>query len=145
MVSVPGKNSIKNELMEAETVTEYPEENCESTIEDFGVYETEVKEEIISEFDTDDIVNDPNYFDQEELETRDYEEETESFVGADEIFDNFDEENYDNEVTDTVSKELKSNFDFDQQEKSELRQFSVKQIQEKVKNLCRKRKQPQTF
>ena len=81
----------------------------------------------------------------EELETRDYEEETETFVGADEIFDNFDEENYDNEVTDTVSKELKSNFDFDQQEKSELRQFSVKQIQEKVKNLCRKRKQPQTF
>ena len=64
MVSVPTKNSIKNELMEAETVTEYPEENCESTIEDFGVYETEVKEEIISEFDTDDIVNDPNYFDQ---------------------------------------------------------------------------------
>ena len=41
-----------------------PEENYESTIEDFGVYETEVKEEIISEFYTDDIVNDPNYFDQ---------------------------------------------------------------------------------
>lgn len=30
-------------MIEAETVTEYPEENYESTIEDFGVYETEVK------------------------------------------------------------------------------------------------------
>ena len=50
--------------MEAKTVTEYPEKKYESTFEDFGVYETEVKEEIISEFDTDDIVNDPNYFDQ---------------------------------------------------------------------------------
>ena len=48
----------------------------------------------------------------EELETRDYEEETETFVGADEIFDNFDEETYDNHVIDTVSKELKSNFDW---------------------------------
>ena len=64
MVSVPAKNSIKNELMEAKTVTEYPEKKYESTFEDFGVYETEVKEEIISEFETDDIVNDPNYFDQ---------------------------------------------------------------------------------
>ena len=60
MVSVPTKNSINNELIEVKTVTEYPEENYESTIEDFGVYETEVKEEIISEFDTDDIVNDPS-------------------------------------------------------------------------------------
>ena len=38
----------------------YPEKKYESTFEDFGVYETEVKEEIISEFDTDDIVNDPS-------------------------------------------------------------------------------------
>ena len=43
MVSVPTKNSIKNVMIEAETVTEYSEENYESTIEDFGVYETEVK------------------------------------------------------------------------------------------------------
>ena len=43
LVSVPTKNSIKNVMIEAETVTEYPEENYESTIEDFGVYETEVK------------------------------------------------------------------------------------------------------
>ena len=43
MVFVLTQNSIKNVKIEAETVTEYPEENYESTIEDFGVYETEVK------------------------------------------------------------------------------------------------------
>lgn len=46
--------------MKVETVTE----NYESTIEDFGAYETGLKEEIICEFDSDDVVNDPNYFDQ---------------------------------------------------------------------------------
>ena len=84
----------------------------------------------------------------EELETRDYEEETETFVGADEIFDNFDEENYDNDVTDTVSKELKSNvktfFNY-QLEESELKQFSFKQIQEKVKNLGEKKIQTKNW
>ena len=60
MVSLPAKNSNKNEFMKVETVTE----NYESTIEDFGVYETGLKEEIICEFDSDDVVNDPNYFDQ---------------------------------------------------------------------------------
>ena len=43
--SVPTKNSIRNKLMdmEAETVTKYPEEKNEP-IENFSVYETEVKE-----------------------------------------------------------------------------------------------------